>query len=499
MKYFVRLLVFWAYSFASYAQERQPTFQNVIVILGDDHRAEAIGAYGNKVVKTPNLDKMAARGIRFTNAFANSPVCSASRQSLLTGKYPHATGVSLLTSPLPEEQVTLTDHLVSFGFATAIIGKNHFNNNLNHGFSLKIERKEYQAYLKKHAVTPVTDVKARPTWRPFKDPAAIWLNAEGLPSGLHDEDEAGTFYTNKAIDFINANKDNRFCLFLGLEEPHSPFNFPVEFAGRHKAKDMVLPKGSDEDNFWIPEIFKGLTDDEKKGIMASYYTSVEFLDKNVGLLLNALEKSGLTENTLVIYLGDHGYLLNDHKRFEKHMLWEPAVRAPLIIQAGGQYGKNRAEPALTEFVDLVPTALQALQVAPLKDIHGKSLLPLLENAKKKHRDAVFSEYLVDNKAMIRTTKWKYVFNTGKADLGLGYATGNPPTGILHQLYDLENDPNETHNVAAQPANKKQLLKLQKQMLDVFRKTHPYATNIPASLSTDEQLAAFCEPPESRSK
>jgi arylsulfatase A-like enzyme len=143
--------------------------------------------------------------------------------------------------------------------------------------------------------------------------------------------------------------------------------------------------------------------------------------------------------------------------------------------------------------------LQALQVAPLNGIHGKSLFPILENTKKKHRDAVFSEYLVDNKAMIRTTKWKYVFNTGKADLGLGYATGNPPSGILHQLYDLENDPNETHNVAAQPANKKELLKLQKKMLDVFRETHHYAASIAASLSTDEQLAAFCEPPENRKK
>jgi choline-sulfatase len=295
MKYFFALLSIAISASAIQAQKHDKPFQNVIVILGDDHRAEAIGAYGNKLVKTPNLDKMAARGIRFTNAFANSPVCSASRQSLLTGKYPHATGVSLLTSALPEEQITLADHLLSFGFATAIIGKNHFNNNLNHGFSVKIERKDYLQNLKEHPAKPASDVKGRPTWRPFKDPAAIWLNAEGLSSGLHDEDEAGTFYAKKAIDFIQENKNNRFCLFLGLEEPHSPFNFPVEFAGRHKPEDMPLPKGSDEDNFWIPAIFKDLTDDEKRGIIASYYTSVEFLDKNVGLVLDALEKSGLTE------------------------------------------------------------------------------------------------------------------------------------------------------------------------------------------------------------
>jgi choline-sulfatase len=474
----------------------QGQFQNVVFILGDDHRTEAIGAYGNRIVKTPNLDRMAARGTRFTKAFANSPVCSASRQSLLTGKYPHATGVSLLTSPLPEKQVTLADHLLNFGFKTAIIGKNHFNNDLNHGFDLKIERRNYLAHLASNPPAPLpTSVKTRPTWRPFKDPADVWLNAEGLPSALRDEDEAGTFYAKKAIDFVNQNKNNRFCLFLGLEEPHSPFNFPVEFAGRHKAQDMTLPTGSKEDDMWVPEIFKGLTDDQKKGIIASYYTSVEYLDKNVGLLLDALDAAGLTESTMVIYLGDHGYLLNDHKRFEKHMMWEKAVNAPLIIQAGGKFGKDKVENALTEFVDLVPTAIAALGVDPLDGIHGKSLIPLLAGKQRKLRDFVFSEYLVDNTAMIRTEKWKYIYTTGRADLGLGYATGNPPTGVLHLLYKVDADPNETKNVANVPENRNILTAMQDTLLRVFMKTHPISGTLPASWTKDQKLAAYCEPPE----
>lgn len=471
-------------------------FRNVIFILGDDHRAEAIGAYGNQLVKTPNLDKMAARGTRFTQAFANSPVCSASRQSLLTGKYPHATGVSLLTSALPEKQVTLADHLLNFGFKTAIIGKNHFNNDLNHGFSLKIERKDYLKHLATHPpVALPASVKSRPVWRPFKDPADVWLNAEGLPSVVHDEDEAGTFYAKKAIDFVSENKNGRFCLFLGFEEPHSPFNFPFEFAGRHKAKDMTLPTGSDEDDRWVPTIFKGLTDEQKQGIIASYYTSVEYLDKNVGLLLDALDKAGLTESTLVVYLGDHGYLLNDHKRFEKHMMWEQAVKAPLLIQAGGKFGKNKVETALTEFVDLVPTAIAALGVTSLDGLHGKSLVPVLTGKQKKLRDFVFSEYLVDNTAMIRTQKWKYIYSTGRADLGLGYATGNAPTGVLHRLYQIDSDPRESKNVANSPTNRKTLARLQNELLHVFKRTHPISGTIPTSWSKDQKLAAYCEPPE----
>ena len=115
---------------------------NVVVIIGDDHAAGVLGRLGNDIIKTPNLDKLSDQGLLFVNAFANSPLCSASRQSLLTGKYPHATGVTLLTTSFPEEQVTLADHLKTFGFKSAIIGKNHFNNGLNHGFDIKIERRD---------------------------------------------------------------------------------------------------------------------------------------------------------------------------------------------------------------------------------------------------------------------------------------------------------------------------------------------------------------------
>lgn len=499
MKTIVGILSFlvWGGTFSLAQSGGNPVpFRNVIFILGDDHRAEAIGAYGNRIVSTPHLDRMAAGGTRFTRAFANSPVCSASRQSMLTGRYPHATGVSLLTSPLPDKQVTLADHLMNYGFETAIIGKNHFNNDLNHGFTLKIERKDYVKHLAENPPSAVSpSVRTRPVWRPFKDPADVWLNAEGLPSARHDEDEAGTFYARKAIDFVNLHKDDRFCLFVGFEEPHSPFNFPIEFAGRHTASEMTLPTGSREDDMWVPEVFKGLTDDQKKGIIASYYTSVEYLDKNVGLVLDALDKAGLTESTLVVYLGDHGYLLNDHKRFEKHMMWEQAVIAPLIIQAGGRFGKNKVEAALTEFVDLVPTALEALGVTPLDGIHGKSLIPLLTGRQKKHREFVFSEYLVDNKAMVRTEKWKYVYATGRADLGLGYATGNSPTGVLHRLYRVDTDPDETENVADARQNRKVLAGLQEKLLDVFRKTHPISGSVPDSWPLDRKLAAYCEPPE----
>src|SRR5690606_32385068 len=152
----------------------------------------------------------------------SSPLCSPSRQSLLTGKYPHATGVSLLRSSFPEEQVTLADHLTPRGFRTAIIGKNHFNNTLNHGFELKIDRTSYEAQLKHHPPERLPDsIRTRPQWRPFVGPAHIWLNAEGLPSDVADKDQAGTYFANAAARFIQDHKSERFFLWVGFEEPHS--------------------------------------------------------------------------------------------------------------------------------------------------------------------------------------------------------------------------------------------------------------------------------------
>ena len=475
---------------------REEPFRNILFIIGDDHTTNVLGCYGNELIRTPHLDRMAARGVRFTHAYANSPLCSASRQSMLTGRYPHAAGVTLLTTSFPEEQITLADHLKNYGFATGIIGKNHFNNNLNHGFDYKIERSDYQAYLEENPPREVPDsIRIRPPWKPFRDPARIWLNADHLPGGYYDENDIGTYYANKAVDFINQHKNERFLLWVGFHEPHSPFNFPVEYAGKYDLEEMPLPTGSPEDDRWIPEEFKDLTDEEKRGIIAAYYASVEYLDKNVGLMLDGLEAAGLDENTLVVYVGDHGYLLNDHKRFEKHMMWEPAVQAPLILQAAGRYGESRVIENLTEFVDLVPTLTEAVGVDPLTEAQGKSLMPLLTGATDQHKEYIFSEFLADNKAMVRNKAWKYIFTTGQRDLQQGYATGNPPPGITHRLYDQVNDPDETRNLANHPEYLDIVAQMQEEMIAWFEDTHPHASEIGDTLSTEEKLVLFCEPPE----
>jgi len=468
----------------------------MVVIIGDDHAAYAVGAYGNDRIRTPNIDRMAERGIRFMRAYANAPLCSASRQSILTGRYPHAAGVTLLRTSFPEEQVTIAEHLQQRGFRTAVVGKTHFNNAGSHGFDTLAGRSQWRNYLEANPPAPIPDsIATYGEWRPFRDPARIWLNAAALPLPFRDEDMEDTFYARTAAEFIEANQDERFCLWVGFHNPHSPFNFPIEFRDKYLPENMPLPEGSPEDDRWVPQVFKDLSEEEKRGIIAAYYTSVEHMDKNVGIILDKIDALGLDGNTMVIYIGDQGYLLGHHKRFEKHMMWEEAIRSPLVIQAGGHYGRNRSSDALTEFIDLTPTLLEALAVDPLPSVQGKSLMPVLSGKTETHKDLVFSEFLVDNKAMVRNDRWKYIFTTGKRDLGQGYETGNPPPGITHRLYDLKTDPNETTNVAGEAESQEVLTGLQQAMVKLFRETYPGADTIPANLSLEEQLVRFCVPPD----
>lgn len=475
---------------------------NIIVIVGDDHSAAALGCYGNEIIRTPNLDKFASEGLKFTNAYSNAPVCSASRQSVLCGKYPHSTGVTLLQTAFRDEgNLTIAEILREKGYHTAVVGKTHFNNYRDefppdHGFDLMIPHTDRNKYLSENPGKSVPDsIKTLGKWRPFNDPARIWLNADVLPAAEWADQGSAAWDARNAIDFINENKENPFFLWVGFHEPHSPFPFPIEFKGKYDPSRITLPEGSPEDDRFIPEVFRDLSDKDKKGIIASYYTSVEYMDENFGKILDAVNKSGLRENTIVIYIGDQGYLLGDHKRFEKHTMWDPAIKAPFILSDGRESSGGDANNALVQFIDIAPTILELSGLAIPEEMQGKSLVPIIKEKKHVVNDFVFAEFLVDNKAMVTDGKWKYVFTTGQRDLGQGYSTGYGPSGILHKLYNLAEDPDESTNLSQRPELSDTLRFLQEKMLEIFRETHPDADEVSEELSIEEQLIQFCEPPD----
>ncbi|MGH7170149.1 MAG: sulfatase family protein [Gemmataceae bacterium] len=453
------------------ARAETPRRPNVLWICADDHAPYVCGAYGNKIVRTPNLDCLAAEGVRFDRAYCNSPVCTASRQSFLTGRYPRTLGVTLLKTALPEGEPTLATRLRAAGYDTAAIGKMHFNSNLRHGFDLRIDVPQHNLYRKQHPAKPLPpDIKVLPAWRPFRDSARIWLNSAYLPFAARDEDMTGTFFAHQAADYLRQRRDKPFFLMVSFYEPHSPFRFPIEYRGKYRPEQFTVPKVGAEDDAQIPDIFRDLTAREKQGIVAAYYTSTEFMDKNVGLVLDALKRSGCAADTLVIYLGDHGYMLGQHGRFEKHCCYEPAVRSPLLLRWPQQIKARRNTKALVEFLDLAPTVFDFCGVPVPASVQGKSLKPLLRGEVQKHRERVVVEYSENEEAMIRTRRWKLIYSTGKRQRQDGYATGRPLPGRTIRLYDEENDPDETTNLAGKPEHARRVADLTSQLAEHLKRT-----------------------------
>jgi arylsulfatase A-like enzyme len=469
-----------------------PKAPNVLWICADDLAPYVCGAYGNTVVKTPNLDRLAGEGMRFDRAYCNSPVCTASRQSFLTGRYPRTLGVTLLKTPLPDGTLTLPKMLA--GYDTAAVGKMHFNSNLKHGFDVRIDMPEYRKALTARGAKPLPDgVAVQPAWKPFQDPARVWLNSEARPYGAVDADMSGTFFAEQAVKYLGEKRDKPFFLIVSFYEPHSPFNFPVEYRGRHKPEEFAVPKLGPDDDAQIPAVFRELTDKEKQGINAAYYTSTEFLDRNVGLVLDALKKSGKERDTLVIFTGDHGYMLGQHGRFEKHCCFEPAIRSPLLIRYPAAVKPKQTTAALVEFIDIVPTVLDFCEVAKPEGVQGRSLAPLLRGTAKAHREQVFVEYAENEEAAVLTERWKLIYCTGKRERQDGYKTGRLLPGRTVQLFDRENDPDELTNLAKKPEHAKRVEELTKLLAEHLKRTAREPQLLPKDADV-HALLEFCLQP-----
>jgi len=464
---------------------------NILVICADDHAAYVTGAFGNSIVRTPNIDRLAAGGIRFERAYCNSPVCTASRQSFFTGRYPRSIGVTRLETALPESEVTMAETLRLAGFDTASIGKMHFNSDLKHGFDLRVDMPDYQKWLRAQGPEELdASLEVQGQWRPFKDPAREWLNSVVWPVGLSDRRMNGTYFAEQAAEYLQTPREKPFLLMVSFYEPHSPFRFPVEYRGKVDPATFTVPVVGAEDDDQIPAAFRDLTDPEKQGIAAAYYTSVEFMDKNVGLVLDALERSGQANDTIVVYLGDHGYMLGQHGRFEKHCSYEEAVRVPLVVRFPNRIAAGRRTQAMVELVDLVPTLYSLCGYNDTASLQGRSLMPLLQGKTTKHREHVVVEYAQNDEAMIRDEQWKLIFERGVQRRTDGYDTGRPLAGHKFRLYDLRRDPQEMTNLADLPeheATRKQLTEL---LVEHLVKTAREPELVPQS-SDPVALLDFC--------
>ena len=486
-----------AFGGAAYQAPNQAfTRPNLLYIIADDHAGYVLGAHGNALAETPNLDRLASQGTRFARHYCNSPVCTPSRQSLLTGQLPHAAGVTVLKTALSPEKPTVAKQLKQAGYRTGVIGKMHFNQRGQaglHGFDYcQTEGEVQRAWLAAVKPSPLPEgVRAKPAWRPFQDPARVWLNAEKLPFARVEAEMKSLYQLKLADEFMGAGGQQPFALWLSFQEPHSPYDFPAEDRDHFNPRRFPVPRVGPEDAGQIPLIFRDLRPEEKQGIIAAYYTSVRFLDRNVGRALDLLKKHGLEENTLVVYVADHGYSLGQHGRFEKHCGYTPALHVPLMMRWPGKIRQGTVQD-LTEHIDLPHTLTDLLGVPGLPVRHGQSLRPYLEGRSvSKPRDHVFSAYLENEECFVMNAQWKLIFGSGKRKRTDGYETDNPQPGRYVKLFDLQKDSGEFANVAAKEP--KVVAKLQDLALARYRATHPEAAEEPARLSREESLEWYVRP------
>ena len=440
-------LVTLALAAAAWTSEAvQGSRPNVLFLMADDLNND-LGTYGAPV-RTPNIDKLAARGVRFDRAYSQYPLCSPSRSSLLTGRRPNATGV--LTNPLPKapmsphfreklpDAVTLPQLFRTNGWIAARVAKLY-----HYGVPLQIGTGGLDDYLSWDiAINPRghdREVHDRIfSLRPGQFGATLsWLGDEGA-----DGDQTDGIAAAEAVRLLERFKRNgeSFFLAVGFYRPHTPYVAPKRYFDMYPRDQITLPTLSDADRSRTPDAAyrsslkeqDSMTDDQRRDAIRAYWASITFMDAQVGHVLDALDRLGLANNTVVVFTSDHGYHLGDHGLWQKMSLFERSARVPLIIAAPGAKARGVATRGLAELVDLYPTLADLAGLKPTGPVDGVSLAPLLHDPAATVKDAAFTQ--VRNGYAVRTDRWRYVEWAG-GDEGA-------------QLYDMDKDPGETTNLAA---------------------------------------------------
>ena len=434
---------------------------NVVLILSDQHRADAAGCYGSQVVRTPNLDRLAARGVRFDRAYCKSPLSAPSRGSLMTGLHCHTCGLVTQKTPPCWELPTLGTVFRDAGYATGAFGKMHIpgeDSEHDLGFrerGLRICTRKVASY-----ADTLPPERFRKYWA---GGAGEWdmknYNPDNRPVELEEAELVDTMVAERSIRFLEEHRRDRFFLFVGIEKPHPDWYAPKRFHDLYDPAAMPLPADFNRTLEDVPESMRRRqeyleshrhTAAEVRGCIAAYFANVSYVDCQIGRIMDAVDRLGLREDTLIIYAGDHGETLFDHGWVQKHAFWEPAVRVPLIFSGPGvASGKGRA--GIVSLLDLLPTLAELADLAHPPGLEGETLVRLLQDADEGGERAAFSEYYWTSppSRMIRTERWKYIHTEGEAA----------------QLYDLARDPGETKNLAADSGLRDTAEALKRRVLD----------------------------------
>jgi len=406
--------------------------KNVLVLMCDHHRFDALSCRGNPLAHTPNLDRLASESVCFDSCYNQSPVCAPARHALATGRYCHANGV--ITNhhkPFPG-MTTIAHALQPLGMRRINIGHMHWTDpDMDNGYEPWLQRTGFNEALAAVGLGNIYEWEAQGRTR----------RRTGGPSPRTRDLYHGHFDARNAIAQIEnavANNENFLC-WTAFSEPHPPFYPPKDIYERFDIESIRLPSQAPEGVGEVCQYIQNkrrewahLTPYEIRQVIAGYYGLIALVDEYIGQVLETLDRLGIRDDTAVIWTVDHGDQMWEHEMFLKFCMYEASVHVPLMVSVPGVAPARRDE--LVEHIDLFPTICDLVGADCPDTVHGSSLIPLLRGnpVPADWRDAVFSQ--IGNVRMIRTRDWKLNTYDGKPG----------------ELYDLRADPNEFDNLIGQP-------------------------------------------------
>jgi choline-sulfatase len=443
--------------------------RNVVLLLSDQHRHDALSIDGHRLARTPALDSLARSGVRFRNTYCTYPICGPARASLWTGQYARRHGVRANEVPWPAGTRTVAHAFARAGYQTGAIGKMHFADARCHGFDYRLDFNDWYQYLGPKARIFADEV-GRPfpgdghpqigsLWKQGGDPWAGQYEKDGRTGMTHpgrvsllpEKDHFESFVARESIEFLRRFRSQPFFLVVSFLKPHQPFMPAERFASLYRPEDMPLPdwKGP-ADAERVPQFIRKrmaehaltpevLTPEGARQRIASYYGCLAQMDDCAGTVLRALAELGLERDTAVAYTSDHGELLGEHGLWQKFVFYESSVKTPLIVRAPGVARADAACDVPVSHVQLAPTLAELGGVSLETPADGPSLVPRLREPGVAGGPPVFAEYDLGSprpKRMIRRGDWKYCHY--EAD--------------LPELFDLRADPGELRNLAPEPSH-----------------------------------------------
>ena len=465
-------------------QKQRP---NILWLCTDQQRYDTVACLGNPHIRTPNIDRLCAEGTAFTRTYCQSPICTPSRSSFLTGLYPSSVHGNIngnLNFNLPENAQLISQHLSNLGYTCGLSGKLHLSSAWN-GVENRLDD-GYQVFNYSHASTQGTETSNQYMgWlaeigkfdevmdqsnRNDRLQTGIKYR-ENIPFELHQT----TWCTDRALAFMRENESDPWFFSWNVFDPHGPFDAPADFSAPYESADLPAPLFHENDlelqeNLSRTHVVQGKRrrpGPEAMKAKASYYGMVELIDRNVGRLIDYLEETGQRENTVIIFTSDHGEMLGDHGLMGKGCrFYEGLTRVPLVISWPGQVEKGLQSDALVELLDIVPTLTEIVD-EPMAWTQGKSLWPIISGQQQPdhHHDFVRCEFYD-----VLDMKWGKEGQNDPPSYATMYRNDRYKLVVYHgseygELYDLEQDPDEFNNLWFDDAKSKVRMQLLKDSFD----------------------------------